>query len=245
MKITTIINYCTNDYRFINKCINSVIPFSNQVIIPVSDHFFDGTPENRELLEKTYKENPTVEFIEYEWSKGFQNQYWVIMARIIGMNSVKEDSDWILFLDSDEIIDTESFIKLIPTIENYDSIKLGCYYYFREPIYRAKSFEDSIVLVKKNLVDINPNLKEDREQMHEMLTTQNKKRMVLYNNTPTIHHYSWVRTKEEMLKKVNTWGHNKDRNWVSLVEEEFSRPFNGKDFIHGYQYDTVENTYNL
>ena len=63
--------------------------------------------------------------------------------------------------------------------------------------------------------------------------------------TPFVHHYSWVRTKEEMLKKVENWGHKHDKNWTSLIEEEFSRPFNGTDFVHGYSYNIVENKFNI
>ena len=66
--ITTVINYCSNDYRFIKKCIDEAKKFSHQVIVPVSDHFFDGTKENRDLLNLTYLENPTCEFIEYEFT---------------------------------------------------------------------------------------------------------------------------------------------------------------------------------
>ena len=54
------------------------------------------------------------------------------------------------------------------------------------------------------------------------------------------HHYSWVRTEEEMLRKVQSWGHRGDREWVSLVKKEFSAPFQGTDFVHGYQFQTVE-----
>lgn len=54
------------------------------------------------------------------------------------------------------------------------------------------------------------------------------------------HHYSWVRTQDEMLKKVRAWGHKGDRNWVQLVNEEFTGPFRGTDFIHGYTYKSVK-----
>jgi hypothetical protein len=246
MKISTVINYCTNEYRFINTCINSVKPFSNQIIVPVSNHFFDGEKENKELLDKTYQENLDADFIEYEWQEGKPSQYWVNMSRIIGTNSVKDDSDWILFLDSDEIIDFDSFGSILKKIDDsLVSLKLGCYWYFREPIYRATTLEDSTVLVKKDWVNINPDIKPDREQMHEFLPTKNKIRMVLNNGIPPIHHFSWVRTKEQMLKKVNSWGHNIDKDWKSLVEEEFSRPFNGTCFVNDYKFETVDNIFNL
>ena len=48
-----------------------------------------------------------------------------------------------------------------------------------------------------------------------------------------------------MLKKVLNWGHKNDKNWSDLIEEEFSRPFNGTDFVHGYNYNIVENKFNI
>jgi hypothetical protein len=48
-----------------------------------------------------------------------------------------------------------------------------------------------------------------------------------------------------MLRKVKSWTHSGDRDWVSQVEKEFEHEFNGSDFIHGYQYNIVENKFNL
>jgi hypothetical protein len=62
---------------------------------------------------------------------------------------------------------------------------------------------------------------------------------------PLVHHYSWVRTREQMLRKVRAWGHNRDRDWEKLVAEHFARPESERigprfrDFIHGYSYETV------
>ncbi|HSW72860.1 MAG TPA: hypothetical protein VLG44_05595, partial [Chlamydiales bacterium] len=61
------------------------------------------------------------------------------------------------------------------------------------------------------------------------------------DNKPLVHHYSWVRDKLAMLKKVTTWGHHLDKDdWKDLVEKEFSGPFSGKDFFSDYQYQIVE-----
>jgi len=43
-----------------------------------------------------------------------------------------------------------------------------------------------------------------------------------------------------MLKKVQTWGHNRDFNWTKAVIEEFSHGFNGKDLVQNYQYKIVK-----
>ena len=246
MNIATLINYCTNDYRFIKKVIDNVKPFSSQIIVPVCDHFFDGVDENRELLEKTYKENPNVQFIEYEWTPEYFTQYWSNMSRLLSVNQLNKNIDWVLLLDSDEIVDTELFINFLST-NKFDrmSYKLANYFYFREPIYQATKLEDSIVLCKKELMNTDVfDIHHEREQYHDILNIP-KLRNVTHNGIPMIHHYSWVRSKEQMLRKVQSWWHKNDRNWSDLIEKEFSHPFNGVDFIHGYQYNTVENKFNL
>jgi hypothetical protein len=70
--------------------------------------------------------------------------------------------------------------------------------------------------------------------------TNNYVRNQMWNGEPIMHHFSWVRTKEEMLRKVKSWGHTNDRDWNPMIEEEFSREFNGKDFVHNYSYKILE-----
>ena len=250
-RIATVINYCTNDYRFIKQCIDAVRPFSKQIIVPVSDHFFDGTLENRELLQKTFDENPGVTFIEYEWDslsggKDLGPRYWHNMSRIIGVNQTADDIEQVLFLDSDEIMDSTLFTKFVTENRlSYDSYKIAAYWYFREPIYRATRLTGPAVLIKRRKIRINPFSPWEREQMFDLLEGATKLEDATYKGEVMLHHYSWVRTKEQMLKKVQSWGHKGEKNWVELVEEEFSRPFNGKDFVHGFEYKVVENKFDL
>jgi hypothetical protein len=245
MKIAALINYCSNDYRFIKKTIDNVSPFCSQVIVTACDHFFDGTEENRELLDTTYKENPTATFVEYEWTPQYWTQYWSNMSRLISINQLQDDIDWLLLLDSDEIIDTKLFVDFLQKTKfDKNSYNLKNYFYFREPIYQSYQTEDSVVLCRRELV--NPNVF-DIDNEREQYTRINplNERNVTNNGIPMVHHYSWVRNKEQMLKKVQTWWHRNDRYWSKLVEEEFSHEFTGVDFIHGYKYKTVENRYNL
>ena len=37
-----------------------------------------------------------------------------------------------------------------------------------------------------------------------------------------VHHYSWVRTKEECLQKARTWAHRMDEDWPALIENTFN-----------------------
>lgn len=246
MNLSIIINYCTSDERFIRTCLNQALKVTTNIIVPISDHLFDGTPENIESINKLAQEYPQINFILFEWDNFQQPRYWHNMARIIGVNALNEDIEWVLFLDSDEIIDDKIFNNFInhSKFGDFDSYKLANYWYFREPIYQAEQLEDSAVLIKNELININPYLDIEREQMWELLNTNKKIRKLIFEK-PMIHHYSWVRTKEQMLQKVKSWGHKYDKDWNSLIEEEFSRDFNGKCFVNNYDFKTVKNKFNL
>lgn len=241
MKISTIINYCSNEERFINQCIDSVLEFSTDIIVPVSDHLFNGETENLDSIEQTKRNNPSAQFLIYEWTSGKPARYWHNYSRLVAAQQIKDRCDWILFIDADEIVDTNLFNQFIPQLStnlDINSYKLANYWYFREPIYRAQQIEDSAIIVRSELsTNINLN---DYDREREQFEYYNTKRMVMVDNQPIIHHYSWVRTKEEMFKKVQSWGHNQDKDWISLVEEEFSRPFNGKCFINNYSFRVLE-----
>ena len=254
-KIATIINYCTNDYKFIGHCIKEAKLFSDQVIVPVCDHFLDGTPENRELLEKTYKENSdNVEFYEYKYDNNvFENlEYCAVHAcsRLEGFRRIKDDIDYIIFLDADEIIEGTRFKEFLDRSDfnNYNALSFSSYYYFREVTLRANKLQDSTIMVNKRLLTsdmLNQVIAGGYDRtgiggIDSVVPGEKMRNIPGLDGKPMIHHYSWVRTKDEMLKKVQTFGHKSDGDWISLVENEFSQDFKGIDFIHGYKYEVVE-----
>jgi hypothetical protein len=77
---------------------------------------------------------------------------------------------------------------------------------------------------------------------------------------PFVHHYSWVRSEEEMYKKI-IWAHSGGKDWKTLIHNHFklfddlnpfcalgeepggSRPH--KCFVHNYEYFRVPNKFNL
>jgi glycosyltransferase involved in cell wall biosynthesis len=244
-RITTVINYCTNDYRFVGHCIREALVFSQEVLVPYTDHFYDGTSENLELLEKTIAENPGAKFIFFPYNSALDvlPQHWVTYARVVGWNNARADSDFILFLDADEVAEGNRFLRWLEVfpLSGMNVVKLANYYYFREPKYQAETFEDSVVLARKKYLT-EPMIMDflDRDKAYRDIP-EPKARMVMgTDNTPMIHHYSWVRSREEMIKKVSTWGHSHERNWVDLVNQEFDQGFTGKDFVHGYRYKEVQ-----
>lgn len=249
MSLTTILQYSTIDYRFLDASLKQASKFSDKIIIPICDHFFDGEPENQELLEKSFeiiKKYDKCEAYMFEWvGKKSTNIYYNVLSRLLG--TTVANSSWLLYIDVDEIID-DGFGEWFETVKHTNNTYwLTCYWYFREPIYQSIRNEGAGLLIRKEHCKWNVDSSSDRQQLFyasNFIDGFNTP-ILSKEGTPFIHHYSWVRTKEEMLKKVENWGHKHDKNWTSLIEEEFSRPFNGTDFVHGYEYNIVENKFNI
>lgn len=256
--ICTIVNFCSNDSRFIKATLEQAALFSQQIIVPVCDHFFDGTPENRPLLEQIYAAFPDCLFIEYPfipqkipkkiWKKVDPAHFWHSFSRLIGYSFLDEEIENVLFLDADEVPDGKRFAEWLDCSDymHHTALKLANYWYFREPTNQALRFEDSIVLVQKRALQSEILLnQQERDAIYNLLPGPKRRNVTGPDGSPMFHHYSWVRTQEEMLKKVRAWGHKKDRDWVSLVNEEFSSPFKGTDFVHGYSYKSVEPPFDI
>lgn len=243
--ISTIINYCSIDYRFINKNISECLKFSDKVIVPICDHLFDGTPEDFDVVDETvnlFADEPNLHFVEYRWQENGDAKFHHNLSRWMGLHVT--ETDYVLFLDADELIEGDVMLQYVneQSYKHYDVGALKCYWYFREPIYRATNTEMAGVIYKKSLCTESMIFhKEERWAFRDHRKKLDIQEDVTYNGIVMCNHYSWVRSKEEMLKKVTAWGHSTEKNWLELVEDEFNRPFNGTDFIHGYSFETVDN----
>ncbi len=255
MKMATVISYCTHDYRFIGKCIEEAKKFSDQIVIPVCDHFYNGTPENRFLLERTYAEHPDCEFIEFAYDPNrlyspylsYTNSdtewphLWHATARYIGFLYLKKGIDYVLFLDCDEIIEGDRFIQWLKTKEHekYNAMKLAGYYYVLRCTWRAKSVQELALFAKRGAFAsvhfIHPS---ERFALFQAIPGPKNKIM-----TPFVHHYSWVRPTEENLHKGMTWGHQKDRDWNTIIRNSFSGKTLQEFFGADFEFEEIENPY--
>jgi len=243
-----VILYSSNDNKFAELCIQSLLDLGIKTHIITYSHMWNGTPENLEVLDNSlssFVNNPL--FCRYivNWEAGQTPWYWEGLGRYLGTQEVSDSSEYIIYIDIDEIIDSEKFKLWIDTKEyrNFEAIKLATYWYWREPIYQATQLEDSVVMIKTTIA------KQLEFQLGGRDIYFNSAKQTIRNvGAPDamIHHYSWVRTKDEMIHKVKNWGHSNDKgNWLELIKEEFSRPFNGSDFLHNYQYNIVDNKFNI
>ena len=250
--IAAVINFCTNERRFLKASIEQARLFARQILIPVCDHFFDGSPENMKELDLIYRSFPDCTFVQYPYipekiprrllKEISPAHFWHSLSRLLAMQYVDDTIETVLFIDADEVSDGRRFARWLEDSDYHQHVvlKLANYWYFREPIHQAAVWEDSVVLVQRRALSPQLLLQEsERDALYDQLPGPKRRRVADFQGEPMFHHFSWVRTKEEMLKKVGSWGHRADKNWAQLVEKEFSAPFGGADFVHGYQYKTV------
>jgi len=244
MLYDTVISYCTIDDMFIRENIRQCLYFSKEIFVIASSHFFDGTPEDEtkiQALMEFCKQYPNVHLIRFKWEEGQTPRYWHNYARWIGIQQC--NTEYIMFMDSDEIIEGELARESFgyeDFYKEYDEYVFSCYWYFREPIFRAKSLEQCHKLIRASALTKDLVFSEHERGAVGLSNRYRSMFKVQYNGRPIVHHFSWVRTKEQMLKKTASWGHKDDKNWSELIEEEFSRPFNGTDFVWGYEYDIIQ-----
>lgn len=243
-------NYSTNDFEFLEENLKQAKIISGDIHVTYVNKFFDGSDENQELLNETFKickQNCKLAEIQYNIDNvnRFSNKvdlyrYYHNYTRLI--NFRKSKHDYILFLDGDETIDGNLFKNWMKdfNIQKHDGYNIDCYWYFRSKKYQATTFEGNPVLIKKSSIS-EQDIMGHKERL-SLLKTNYISNVKFNNQIPMIHHYSWakgnddIECKQKLLDKVKSWGHSSDKDWKKLIEEEFSRPFNGTDFIHGYKY---------
>jgi hypothetical protein len=216
--------------------------------VPVCNSFFNGEPENRELLNRSYQDHPGVQFVEFaydeepygsyspltsqdeDWS-----HYWHSTARYVGFHFV-EDVDYVFFLDVDEIVEASRFIEWLQNfpVENFSALRLESYFYFGSAENRAiDCFPLNGLLVRKEALVSHEMILDvfERKGLYDQIEGPKQSHVRGLDGKPLVHHYSWVRTEEELKKKIATWGHRHDRDWEALLST---------DRLYRFQYEQVK-----
>ena len=247
MTISTVISYCSNDKDFINACISHAKPFSKQISVCACTNFFDGQKEDSENLMKVVEANQPLLFTIFPFYQRFQGDrenygQWHNRMRAHGWQSLTEPTDWVLFLDADEIVDTDKFIHWLANfnVNASSAYRFLGYWYFRDTCWQANQTEEVSVMTRWNKCNWNY-LDCCPGERFGLLDAQSQRNVADILNQPMFHHYSWARTKEGMLRKVKSWGHSGNKPWNELIEKEFKREFNEtcKDFVHNYTFKKV------
>lgn len=247
--ITTVLSYSSIEEFFLPQSAYEASLFSDHLIIVICDHLFDGTKENLSRIKEVINKCPKADVIIYPFlpdsllTKKLHSRHGRHnISRILATKLMPPSTDYILFLDADEVPEGKVMKQWLEERDlfTHDAYKFACYWYFREVKYQAKEFETAALLIRKKV--LTPKLLWHKGERGGLFRDYKGKKMDWITDKegrPFFHHYSWVRSKENLLKKVESWGHKGEKNWKELVEEECCKPFQGKDFVHGYEYKTI------
>lgn len=256
-----VINYCSNEKPFIDALLKQCSLITQHIAVSYGSHLYDGTQEDNSyvtgFLRRKY---PHVKFLEYKvdiQEDMYKKQgvvkrptaYWCNLARWIGIEKL-EEVDWFFLIDADEIPDAAALMTWLQdaTLEKDYAYKLANYWYFKDVVNQATTFEDSILLIHRSHLTTSTVFHDDERDGILSVSGVKQHRMVMGRNGPMFHHFSWVRSKDGLAKKLRTWAHRDDifknapvDNIVGFIYKDD----NVNDIIHRYNYKKVENMFDI
>ena len=257
-KISIVINFCTNEHYFLDACIQQCSIFSDDIVVSYGTRLYDGTPENFALINESKKKHKGVNFVEYEVDPHTDlNQqlgvdrrphaYWHNLARWQGFRELRNKA-WMLFIDVDEIPDGKNFLDWLNKthLDQNTTYKIANYWYYKYVNFQSIFWEDSAILIDAANFTVD-NFFGDRERDYTLASANSQKICRFTTDDkglPLIHHYSWVRTKDQLSFKLKNWGHKDEFNISDeLIEQIFLIP--ELNIIEHHKYIHVPNIFNI
>lgn len=257
-----VVNFCSNEKQFLHALLEQYTQITKHIAVCYGSHMFDGTPEDdiEDFLRYFKYKYPFVRFIRYDVNisrtdlKGVVNRptaYWCNLARWLGFQYLTPEVDWVLFIDADEIVEADKMKSWLTatSLDPHFIYKLANYWYFKSVHNQATTLEDSILLVHRHYITESTVFHDDERDGIIKMSMAPQKRMVLgLDDTPMFHHFSWVRGRKGLTKKLTTWAHRddifKNVNVQALIDHIYKND-DVNDIIHQYDYKTVDNMFSI
>lgn len=239
-RIGVSIQYSTQDQEFILGCIGQALLITPHVTVGYMDRQFDGESEDLALIEAVKEFYPQIEFYMVKWAPV---DPWLFHSKVRqeAFKRLRDKVEYILYLDSDEIVDGQMFkswaAEMLPS--RHESYKFLNYVYFASQRYRAKTWQDSPTMRRvdktiENLFYSQPHL--DRLQLATNCLTR-----IGYKGKPMFDHYSWAKGERQMERKLRTFAHRPKTEEEIQLFLKLLREFDGsgRDPVWGYEYDII------
>lgn len=246
MKISTVISYCNLDRRFIEINILECLKFSDDIVIAGFDSLLNGDTEDLEFIGGIKNiDRDRIRLLIMPVDTDRDPRYHHNLARYRGQQFARYQH--VLFLDADEILEGDIAKEIFnhPDIPNIEAMSFDGFWYFRDPINQATTTDVAGLLIDKTKFSKDYYFTNGERWGLSAAPGIRYVERIQGPTGPFLHHFSWVRTKQEMLTKVQAWGHKNDRDWITDIHREFQHEFTGTDFVHRWSYRQVPNKFNI
>ncbi len=266
MTVSVIISYCSIENIFIDVCLKECLKFSDDVIVSYGSHLYNGQPEDLNHIAECQTKFPTVKFVKYQVDmsldlykqKGVRNRptaYWHNLARWTGVQALSGKNDWVFVIDVDEIPEGEYVAKWLDLarslFNDHECYKVANYWYFKSPRFQATTLEDSVLLINRKYLTFD-NIFGDNERDHliHVSKCQLIRQVKGFGKKVLFHHFSWSKPRTALEHKIKHWAHANDIFSADRVNpdeliEYIYKDNNVNDIVHGYEYNIVENKFDL
>jgi hypothetical protein len=247
--------------KFLEPLLTECTKFTKNIAVSYGDKLYDGTEDDVEgfLMYFKYK-YPFIKFLKYTVDltktdlKGVVKRptaYWCNLARWNGFQALKENVSWFMFIDGDEIPEGNEVLKWLQVTQLDQNFvyKLANYWYFKHVTFQAQTWEDSILLVHSRYLTEQSVFHDlERDGIIKVANTHQKRKVDSLSGKPMFHHFSWVRGKEGLAKKLSTWAHRDDIFHgvdVKSIVDFIYKNDEVNDCVHNYKYTRVEDIFNI
>lgn len=259
--ITTIINTCSGDRNFLLENVKAIREISDEIIVPYCNHLYSGAPDDMAKMQiaKNACKPYDVKFIEFDKVVGSplgQNT-----ARWVGTQASK--TDYILYMDADEIFEKDKIDNWVNNFDysEFNAITFSIHFYSMAQNLRAALNEEegshyvgprtsgrlyargekAGLLVNSKIITKERIMNGPERWIIVLDPTVDKKKehVLAMDGSIMLHHYAYVRSKQEMLRKVAGFSHSHEKPWVKLIDQYFKSDFKFDttkhlDMCHGY-----------
>ncbi len=199
--VTIVKNAVDFDYPIVES-IKSVLPIVDEMIVSIGD----GHDNTEEVIKAI--NSPKIKIVYSVWDKTIKTGGSVLAVETNkALKYVAKDSDWIFYLQADELIHEQDYPAIMKAAEAYkDDKKVEGLLFHYHHFYGSFDFVgDSRRWYNYEIRVIKNNLPITSYRDAQGFRMENKKLKVKKINAH-IYHYGWVRTPLAQLKKLANFG---------------------------------------
>lgn len=203
--VTIVKNAIEFDYPIV-ECIQSLLPIVDEMIVSIGD----GNDNTLEVVQQINSEK--IKIVHSVWDKSITTDGTVLAVETNkALQHVAIDSDWIFYLQADEVVHEEDYNRIVEAAQSYkDDPKVqGLLFYYKHFFGTFDYIGDSRRWYNYEIRMIK-NEKQIQSYRDAQGFRRNGKKLTVKKIAAYIYHYGWVRTPHAQLKKLNNfytyWG---------------------------------------